>query len=191
MSECVRDLSKAVRSIRKRLGLNMTAFAERIGAGQSTVSRYESGKMLPSRSVLMLLLGHAEGDEREPILRELGLKEENVEGLTPTEISSAIERFEAFAQAPGHSGRPGTKSLQQEFAMLANQIVASPDAPSDALNQVLRHWIRWGTTEDGHEVFENAVLYMDVEFTALANRAKNQAHPRRQRGAPRPRRANS
>ena len=42
-------LADAIRQIRKRLDKTMVQFAELIGCKQSTVSRYESGKLVPGR----------------------------------------------------------------------------------------------------------------------------------------------
>ncbi len=50
----------------------MTEFAEMIGADQSTISRYESGQVLPSKTVLILLLLLAEGEERAAISDAMG-----------------------------------------------------------------------------------------------------------------------
>jgi transcriptional regulator with XRE-family HTH domain len=62
----------AVRGIRKKLGLTMAEFAETLGSDQSTISRYESGQLIPSRTVLILLYLLSSGTEREAIEELLG-----------------------------------------------------------------------------------------------------------------------
>jgi len=46
--------SEAVLAMRKKTGLNQSAFWSRVGSGQSAGSRYESGRNIP-RPVQMLL----------------------------------------------------------------------------------------------------------------------------------------
>jgi transcriptional regulator with XRE-family HTH domain len=65
------ELARTVREIRKRLGINMTEFARKIGVTQGQVSRYESGRALPGPTALGHLLGLAAGTEKNPLLDHL------------------------------------------------------------------------------------------------------------------------
>jgi transcriptional regulator with XRE-family HTH domain len=49
------ELALAIRAIRKRRGETMVQFGERLGCANSVVSRYESGILTPSRSMLLLI----------------------------------------------------------------------------------------------------------------------------------------
>lgn len=75
--------------------MTTTEFAEAIGATNPTVSRYETGKLRPSRSMLLLLYAFAEtAEERRPIVDALG-------GV-PDQVKSSQEQFQrdlAVAQA--------------------------------------------------------------------------------------------
>lgn len=52
----IRDMSPSrIRRLRKRLGLSQQAFADRIGADQSTVSRWEQKGARPSGPAIKLL----------------------------------------------------------------------------------------------------------------------------------------
>lgn len=50
----------------------MTEFADSLGTDQSTISRYESGQVVPSRTVLILLFLLASGAERDAIREAMG-----------------------------------------------------------------------------------------------------------------------
>lgn len=65
--------------MRQRLELNMTEFGHRIGVTHASVSQYESGKIQPSQSVLMLLSELAETDEERSCLSSaIGGEEDDV-----------------------------------------------------------------------------------------------------------------
>lgn len=51
----------------------MSEFAETLGTQQSTISRYEGGKLVPSKSILILLYLLAVDDERPEIADALGI----------------------------------------------------------------------------------------------------------------------
>jgi transcriptional regulator with XRE-family HTH domain len=51
----------------------MGEFAQMIGCSQSSVSRYESGDIIPKRGVIERLIEVANEDEREEIIRALGI----------------------------------------------------------------------------------------------------------------------
>lgn len=63
-------VGEAIRRIRKRLGKNTTEFGRMVGSTSASISRYENGKMPPSRSMAMLFLTLAKTDEeKEPLSR--------------------------------------------------------------------------------------------------------------------------
>ena len=47
------DLSSLVRRARKKLKLNQVDFSKKINKTQSVLSRYESGKVMPSHQIIM------------------------------------------------------------------------------------------------------------------------------------------
>lgn len=76
-------IEKVIRRIRTRRGQTQVEFARELGVRHSAVSRYEAGKLSPSRSIMLLLLQLAETDEEKQPLREaLG---ETVEPDNPIE----------------------------------------------------------------------------------------------------------
>jgi transcriptional regulator with XRE-family HTH domain len=66
------NLAKTIRNIRQDLKQTMVQFAESLGTEQSTVSRYEAGQLVPSKTILILLYVLASGENREAILEALG-----------------------------------------------------------------------------------------------------------------------
>lgn len=86
----VPDLNHAIRAIRQRLGQNMTEFSELLGLEQSTVSRYESGQVIPSRTVLILLLLLAKDEEEAPILAALGVPSRDALALPRQRLKEAL-----------------------------------------------------------------------------------------------------
>jgi transcriptional regulator with XRE-family HTH domain len=70
----VSELGNTIKRLRQRLGQTMAEFSETIGTQQSTISRYESGRIPPSKSILILLLLLADEDEKPEILKALGLE---------------------------------------------------------------------------------------------------------------------
>lgn len=72
-------------AIRKRKAMNMAQFARLLGVSFSSISRYESGKVIPSRPVLQHLLIMAEGVEKVTVSRAIG---ESLVDLEQREIKS-------------------------------------------------------------------------------------------------------
>ena len=68
----VATLGSTIRAIRQRLKRSGTGFADLIGTDQSTVSRYEANQVVPSRTVLILLLLLASEEERPAIREAMG-----------------------------------------------------------------------------------------------------------------------
>ena len=48
-------MNERIKTIRKRSSLNQTEFAERIGASRDKVASYETGRVVPSDSILKLI----------------------------------------------------------------------------------------------------------------------------------------
>jgi transcriptional regulator with XRE-family HTH domain len=67
----VSELATTIRTMRKRLGLNLVTFAAQIGSSSSALSRFEAGKFTPPGKVLIKLLEIAQGEERRGILAAL------------------------------------------------------------------------------------------------------------------------
>jgi len=58
-------------TLRKKLALNQSEFWRRVAIGQSSGSRYESGRKLPNPVRLLLNLAYAPEEKAHEILRQL------------------------------------------------------------------------------------------------------------------------
>jgi len=169
------NLASAIRAARQRLGKTMVEFAEMIGCRQSTVSRYESGKLVPGRSVLILLLQLAQGAERGPILEALGVSRAVATGWPERDLIEALKTFEEYLELssapPRARGRRREDSLAA-FARAAKRIVLQGAPVEPALVSVLEHWTAHGANPAARQVFRQLVAYLDVELTVLASPAR-------------------
>ena len=87
----------AVKMIRDRLGLTQAEFADRLGCIQNTVSRYESGKLIPSTDMLARIWKLSSQVERALLIGFLGedfstLEQREQEDLLIAAETDAIER---------------------------------------------------------------------------------------------------
>jgi transcriptional regulator with XRE-family HTH domain len=123
----VPTLPTTIRNIRKRLNQTMTEFAESLGTDQSTISRYESGQVVPSKTVLILLFLLASGTEREPILEAMG------------EVSDAslLSRYKGADEALKRLPKP-TDTSRVQFAEESAAMIASKEPIEPALVQLLK-----------------------------------------------------
>jgi len=88
----------AIRNTRKNLGKTMAEFAEMIGCKQSTISRYEAGRLTPSRAVLIVLLQLAKGADREIILERLGVDRSTRSEWSERDLLDALKTFEDYLE---------------------------------------------------------------------------------------------
>ena len=164
-------LGKAIRSIRVRLGKTMVEFASLIGAKQSTISRYEASKLTPGRPVLILLLQLAEGTEKAPILRALGIEQKTVQDLESRQLIEALQTFERYLESSGQSSKArhtkrddGTELV--DFANAAKRIILAYEDVDPSMTVILNFWHTFGADPGAREVFRNAAAYLDVELAA-------------------------
>ena len=171
-------LADAIRQIRKRLDKTMVQFAELIGCKQSTVSRYESGKLVPGRSVLILLLQLARGAERQPVLDALGVTGKSPAGWGERQLATALRTFEDYLEVSGPVRPPGAPAASlTQFARAAKRIVLAGQPVDPALVSILQHWTTGHADPKALDCFRHIAAYLEVELKLLAARTK----PRRKR----------
>jgi transcriptional regulator with XRE-family HTH domain len=90
-------LSEAIRLRREELGLDQSELAERLGVGQQTVSRWETGSGLPRRERLPQLADALEFDPSH-LLRLAGYLPQGEEESATVAFRSAYERAEEFSE---------------------------------------------------------------------------------------------
>jgi transcriptional regulator with XRE-family HTH domain len=113
----------------------MTEFAQLIGSDQSTISRYESGHVVPSRTTLILLLLLSAEDERKPILEALGDVDEK---LVRSRFADAREILTARSPSKSVRRRSGADQTRALFAEESAAIVSSAKQIEPALVEILK-----------------------------------------------------
>jgi len=178
------NLAHAIRAVRQRLDKTMVEFAEMIGCRQSTVSRYESGKLVPGRSVLILLLQLAQGAERGPILDVLGVSRAVATGWPERDLIGALKTFEEYLDLSSAAPRArdrGREASLAAFARIAKRVILEGSPVEPALVGILDRWIAHGADPAARRVFRQLAAYLDVELTVLGRPTRG----RRQRSTSR------
>jgi len=174
-------LGVAIRAVRERLGKTMAEFAEMIGCRQSTVSRYEAGKLIPSRTVQLLLLQLAEVPEKQPLLAALGVPGSAAQGWNPSDLADALRTFDSYLAATGGSadltrtGASRGRTLAR-FAKLSAQIVSEGIEIEPALAVVLELWLKHRTDRQAWKYFRHIAAYLEVELSVL-KMTEQRSHP--------------
>ena len=105
----------------------MVEFARNLGLTHAAVSKYEAGKLIPSRSILLLLLPLAEGDESGPILEALGaIPTDSHEWEAEMRVRMAAARKK---MADEFGKTKDSRAARERFFDLAMEIVQSGRAP--------------------------------------------------------------
>lgn len=129
-------LPATIRTIRQRLDQTMNEFAESLGTDQSTISRYESGRVVPSRTVLILLFLLASSHERDVIREAMG---EFSEGALLARYKGAEELLKRLPK--------GSDTSRAEFAEASAALISSKEPIESALVEVLQLFGRHGRNQ--------------------------------------------
>lgn len=159
------ELGSAIRQIRKRLNKTMVEFAGELKTTAATISRYESGKLLPSRAALLSLLGIAEGEERKAILDALGVDVDLREGWGEKGLDSALRTFEAYmALAPGRERKLRKSELLADFARTASAIVKRNETIEPGLVDILDLWLRHSRNPEARQFFRYVAVFLKAQL---------------------------
>jgi transcriptional regulator with XRE-family HTH domain len=145
----------------------MVEFAEMIGCRQSTVSRYESGKLIPGRSVQLLILQLAQGAERKPILDALGVGPAAASGWPERDLFGALKTFEQYLNLPAHARARAPSASLAAFAKAAKVIVLERSEVDPAVVSIVQQWAQHGGNPKAVPHFRNIAAYLDVELSVL------------------------
>ena len=88
----MKDLSRNIRNLRARIGLRQDEFADALGIGQGSLSRYESGKMVPGIDVLYRI-ARLGGVAMEDLI------EGTIERAAIIDLSLTVDELTALMQA--------------------------------------------------------------------------------------------
>jgi transcriptional regulator with XRE-family HTH domain len=158
----------------------MIEFAEMVGARQSTISRYEAGKLLPRRPALLLMLQLAEAEERWPILNALGVCRESAEGWSELRLIEALRTFERYIEAAGSKGETplgltSGRSLEL-FAAAAKKAILEYQDIDLSVSSIVTLWLKHGRNPEAVKFFRHAEAYLKVELTTLASASAQRKH---------------
>jgi transcriptional regulator with XRE-family HTH domain len=123
------SLGETISAIRQRLGKTIVEFARLVGSDHTSVSRYESGQIVPGKPILILLLLLAQGDEKPPLVKALGLRDDDETQTTFEDAMASLLEYERqatrsrsksrkdaglteFSRRPPPSPMPGCPSIQ-------------------------------------------------------------------------------
>jgi len=164
-------LGPTIRTIRKRLGKTMVEFAEMIGCKQSTVSRYESGKLVPGRSVMILMLQLAQGSERTPVMNALGVTRAAAAGWTQPSLAQALKTFEdQLGQARAGGARRAPSASVAGFARAAKRILLAGQEVDPSLVSILELWGTHHANPKALPHFRHVAAYLEVELKLLGGK---------------------
>lgn len=149
----------------------MVEFADLIGCKQSTVSRYESGKLVPGRSVLILLLQLAQGSERTPVLNALGVTRAAAAGWMQPSLAQALKNFdEQLEQARAGGARRAPSAGMASFARAARRILLAGKEVDPSLSSILELWAEHHANPKALPHFRHAAAYLEVELKLLGGK---------------------
>ena len=167
-------LSGAIHQIRKRLG-TQTDVARKLGIKQSTLSQYETGRVVPSFGVLMGIQNLApRGPDREFIHEYLKLR-------MKAERPGLIEQIEAaynLLREPKSAETPHEPQELEQFA--GNVAIICHDGPKldKSLNDIIGFWLIYGRYPDAVQGFRDAAKYLKMYLEVHVDGRTSEAAPR-------------
>jgi transcriptional regulator with XRE-family HTH domain len=171
------SLAETISAIRQRLGKTMVEFARLVGSDHTSVSRYESGQIVPGKPILILLLLLAQGDEKPPLVKALGLRDddETQRGFEGA-LASLLEYERQAARSRGKARKDaGLTEFVKEAAAIANaRLSVDP-----AVAEVLRRLRESKADRKMQTQFRNFLIYLDIAMPHSKARGEEQP-PRRQ-----------
>jgi transcriptional regulator with XRE-family HTH domain len=165
----VPSLPEALRLIRQRHAKTQAEFAEGLGLTHSMISKYESGRAVPSRTVLMLYLRMAEGVEKPAILGALDVRADLQQGWGAGELEAALQDFQTYlgAKRADQAKSKVTASIA-DFAREAAGVLRDGRGVDPSVVEIIRRWRQHGLNPKAREFFQHARDYLEVELTRLA-----------------------
>jgi len=170
-------LSLAIKSIRTRMKETMVLFAARIGLNHSTISLYESGKLVPSRSMLIMLFQlAATAEEKSSILDAMGVDANLRTGWEEKELIEAVKGFDIYQRAKKTEAdkprRPWKKGSLIDFAEQATFIVKEIGDVDPCLVDFLRAWIKFHGDPEAVEDFRDVVQFLSIRLAKRKSSGK-------------------
>ncbi len=144
-----------IHEIRKARGETMVKFAAQLGLRQNTISQYESGKIVPSSSVLLGVFRLATTARHKASVRSL-----------LGDAASVLDKEDAFEAAAADlrakiddaaSALSGSDHARQRFATLATAVVSDPRGIPLWLCELMQLWLESQGDLKARQEFEAVV----------------------------------
>lgn len=175
------ELSRVIRLVRFRLGMNTTDFGKLLGVAHSQISRYEIGTAKPGYVPLARLLRLAEGAERNPIISRLAeMLEQPRESATEVSVLSELEKTGRFTE-PLWGNLPPPQALREgfwddfreftpnlaDFLKAVSELCDRRREIDSSLVQILRLWLSSNDSDpEVRQHFADAAKYIEVGLAA-------------------------
>jgi len=174
------SLGETISTIRQRLGKTMVKFGRLIGSDHTSVSRYESDQIVPGKPILILLLLLAQGDEKPPLVKALGLRDDDeIQQAFEGGLASLMEYERLVAQSRSKSCKDaGLTEFVEEAAAIANARLSL----DPVVAEVLRRLRVSNANRKVQTHLRNFLIYLDIavpESKATAATKKSSRLPQR------------
>jgi hypothetical protein len=103
----------------------------------------------------------AEGEERTPILKELGIDQPGELMSPPSEVNDATDAFEQYLSGGG-TGSGNLDASQKRFLEAARLVAEGSIEP--AITGILEKWVKFRGDRKARRFFKNLDIYLDVEL---------------------------
>jgi len=116
----------------------MVEFARLIGLDYTSISRYESDQIVPGRPVLILLLLLAQGDEKPPLVKALGLRDDDeIQKAFEGGLASLMEYERQATRSRSKSRKDaGLTAFVKEAAAIANARLSLDPVVAEVLRRL-------------------------------------------------------
>ena len=138
----------------------MVEFARLVGSDHTSVSRYESGQIVPGKPILILLLLLAQGDEKPPLAKALGLRDDDEAQRAFEGALASLLEYER--QATRSRGKVRKDAGLTEFVKEAAAIANARLSIDPAVAEVLRRLRASKGDRKMQTQFRNFLTYLDI-----------------------------
>jgi transcriptional regulator with XRE-family HTH domain len=174
------SLGETISAIRQRLGKTMVEFARLVGSDHTSVSRYESGQIVPGKPILILLLLLAQGDEKPALVKALGLRDDDeTQRAFEGALASLLEYERQATRSRGKARKDaGLTEFVKEAAAIANARLSLDPVVAEVLRR-----LRVSNADRRVQThFRNFLTYLDIAMPhPKSGAAKEQATGRQRR----------
>ena len=165
-------IGQAIRSIRTRLQMTQTEFADMLGSQRNSIRRYEAGLVKPGFGVLGRLLNIAaveETEEKQAIVREWNVRVGSPQSVAPDVADTVDPLTGAFQIADGEEF---FARVTQTVNAAAWRTLATLAAADDSLREIFGLWSRNKNDDRAVRIFREVAALLRDRLAGLAPKKK-------------------